>query len=58
MMSLKRLFREETATAAATATALMMAAAGVFLAAGLNTAFNPAGARESAISGNMKSTIP
>ncbi len=46
MMSLKRLFREETATA------------GVFLAAGLHTALNPAGARESAISGNMKSTIP
>jgi Flp pilus assembly pilin Flp len=65
MNALRRLFREETATAEATSTVVMIAAVGVLLAAGLvawytglNTAFNTAGSKVKGLTGSMITTFP
>ncbi len=64
MNGLRRFIREETATAEATSTVIMIAAVGILLAAGLiawytglNGAFNTAGSRVTSLTGNMKSTL-
>ncbi len=64
MSSIKRFFRDETATAEATSTVIMIAAVGILLAAGLiiwytgvNGAFNSAGNKVSTLTGSMYSTM-
>ena len=64
MNSIKRFFRDETGTAEATSTVIMIAAVGVLLAAGLvawytglNTAFNTAGGKVGTLTSNMQSTF-
>ncbi|MGP8051779.1 MAG: hypothetical protein ACLPYB_14375 [Desulfobaccales bacterium] len=64
MNRMKRFFRDETATAEATSTVIMIAAVGILLAAGLiawygglNSAFTTAGQRVTTLTGNMQSTL-
>ena len=64
MNCLRRFFREETATAEATSTVIMIAAVGVLLAAGLvawysglNTAFTTAGNKVGTLTNQMQSSF-
>ena len=64
MERIKRFLLDDSGTAEATSTIIMIAAAGVLLAAGLilwyggvNTAFSTAGTKASTLTNNMKSTF-
>jgi hypothetical protein len=66
MNSIKRFLQDERATAEATSTVVMIAAAGALLAAGLiywyqsgiNPALNTAGDKVKGMTGSMKNSIP